>query len=166
MLIWFGLRTACPRENSLWSSAIFLTVQGIIPNFQVVSLAFSRSKKTAIRCCFWILTSLMDISYLNFWDKAWWFLSLRVFGLLSSFLLLFPQCFGWHGLYSAFFRCLSNSGTCMELRTIVMFWPFDPAKNAIQGGAPEGSDTSRSLEIGRGCVGVEACLYYCVGVWR
>ena len=31
---------------------------------------------------------------------------------------------------------------------------FDPAKNAIQGGAPEGSDTSRSLEIGRGCVGV------------
>ena len=49
---------------------------------------------------------------------------------------------------------------------IVMFWPFDPAKNAIQGGAPEGSDTSRSLEIGRGCAGVEACLYYCVGVWK
>ena len=48
----------------------------------------------------------------------------------------------------------------------VMFWPFDPAKNAIQGGAPEGSDTSRSLEIGRSCAGVEACLYYCVGVWR
>ena len=23
----------------------------------------------------------------------------------------------------------------------VMFWPFDPAKNAIQGYAPEGSDT-------------------------
>ena len=23
----------------------------------------------------------------------------------------------------------------------VMFWPFDPAKNAIQGDAPEGSDT-------------------------
>ena len=22
----------------------------------------------------------------------------------------------------------------------VMFWPFDPAKNAIQGDAPEGSD--------------------------
>ena len=22
-----------------------------------------------------------------------------------------------------------------------MFWPFDPAKNAIQGDAPEGSDT-------------------------
>ena len=24
---------------------------------------------------------------------------------------------------------------------IVMFWPFDPAKNAIQGDAPDGSDT-------------------------
>ena len=48
----------------------------------------------------------------------------------------------------------------------VIFWPFDPAKNAIQGGAPEGSDTSLSLEIGRGCAGIEACLYYCVGVWR
>ena len=23
----------------------------------------------------------------------------------------------------------------------VMFWPFDPAKNAIQGDAPEGIDT-------------------------
>ena len=31
---------------------------------------------------------------LNFWDEAWWFLSLRVFGQLSSSLLLFPQRFG------------------------------------------------------------------------
>ena len=29
-------------------------------------------------------------SCLNFWDEAWWFLSLRVFGQLSSSLLLFP----------------------------------------------------------------------------
>ena len=28
------------------------------------------------------------LSCLNFWDEAWWFLSLRVFGLLSSSLLL------------------------------------------------------------------------------
>ena len=28
-----------------------------------------------------------------------------------------------------------------QLSTIVVFWPFDPAKNAIQGDAPEGSDT-------------------------
>ena len=31
---------------------------------------------------------------LNFWDKACWFLSLRVFRLFSSSLLLFPQRFG------------------------------------------------------------------------
>ena len=28
---------------------------------------------------------------LNFWNEAWWFSSLRVFVLLSSSLLLFPQ---------------------------------------------------------------------------
>ena len=28
-----------------------------------------------------------------------------------------------------------------DIETYVMFWPFDPAKNAIQGDAPEGSDT-------------------------
>ena len=38
------------------------------------------------------------VSSLNFWDKAWWFLSLRVFGLLSSSLLLFPQCFSQYVL--------------------------------------------------------------------
>ena len=34
---------------------------------------------------------LLTVSCLNFWDEAWWLLSLRVFGQLSSFLLLFPQ---------------------------------------------------------------------------
>ena len=34
------------------------------------------------------------ICCLNFWDAAWWFLSLRVFKLLSSSLLLFPLHFG------------------------------------------------------------------------
>ena len=34
------------------------------------------------------------ISCLNFWNEACWFLSLRVFGLLYSSLLLFPQRFG------------------------------------------------------------------------
>ena len=45
-----------------------------------------------------------------------WFLSLRVFGLLSSSLLLFLQCFGMIYLL-AFFRCLSNSGIFSELQT-------------------------------------------------
>ena len=31
----------------------------------------------------------MGISCLNFWDEAWWFLSVRVFGLLSSSLLFY-----------------------------------------------------------------------------
>ena len=31
--------------------------------------------------------------------------------------------------------------TKMVKSLTVMFWPFDPAKNAIQGDAPEGSDT-------------------------
>ena len=53
-------------------------------------------------------------SYLNFCDEAWWFLSLRVFRLLSLS-LLFPQCFGQ--CPRAFFRCLSNSGTYKELWT-------------------------------------------------
>ena len=38
------------------------------------------------------------MSCLNFWDKAWWFLSLSIFGLLSSSLLLIPQRFGWYAL--------------------------------------------------------------------
>ena len=47
----------------------------------------------------------MNISCLNFWDKAWWFFSLRVFGLLSSFLWLFPQRFGQYVLWP-------SSGVC------------------------------------------------------
>ena len=35
--------------------------------------------------------SIHSISCLNFWDETCWFLSLRVFELLSSSLLLFPQ---------------------------------------------------------------------------
>ena len=42
---------------------------------------------------------LAQISCLNFWDDACWFLSLRVFGLLSSSLLLFPQRFGRYVLW-------------------------------------------------------------------
>ena len=44
-------------------------------------------------------------SCLNFWDEAWWFLSLRVYGLLSSALWLFPQRFGLYVLWP-------SSGVC------------------------------------------------------
>ncbi len=36
----------------------------------------------------------VQVSCLNFWDEVCWFLSLKVFRLLSSSLLLFPQPFG------------------------------------------------------------------------
>ena len=44
-----------------------------------------------------ILVQDMNLGCLNFWNDSCWFLSLRVFGLLSSSLLLFPQCFRTHG---------------------------------------------------------------------
>ena len=44
-------------------------------------------------------------SCVNFWDEAWWFLSLRVFGLLLSSLLLFPQCFGRYVLWPNSYVC-------------------------------------------------------------
>ena len=60
---------------------------------------------TVKRLYTWFVSQyFVGISCLNFWDEACWFLSLRVFGLLSSYPL-------------AFFRCLSNSGTFTELWT-------------------------------------------------
>ena len=54
------------------------------------------------------------LSCLNFWDEAW-FLSLRVFGILSSSLLLFPQHFGRYVLRP-------SSGVC---RTREPSWNFE-----------------------------------------
>ena len=48
---------------------------------------------------------------LNFWVEAWW---LRIFGLFSSSLLLFPQHFGWYVLRP-------SSGVC---RTWEPTWNF------------------------------------------
>ena len=68
-----------------------------------------------------ILSALINIancyiySCLNFWDEACWFLSLRVFGLLSSPLLLFPQRFSRY-----VFR--PSSGVC---RTREPSWNFE-----------------------------------------
>ena len=46
-----------------------------------------------------ILSTNYALCCLNFWDEAWWFLSLRVFRLLSSSLLLFPQHFSLYVLW-------------------------------------------------------------------
>ena len=55
---------------------------------------------------FWIFSilhfiSFSCLSYLNFWDEAWWFLSFTVFGLLSSSLLLYLQHFSRYVLQSS-----------------------------------------------------------------
>ena len=50
----------------------------------------------------------LQISCLNFWDEAWWFLSLRVFGLLPSSLLFFSQGFGRYVLRSSSGVCCQN----------------------------------------------------------
>ena len=63
-----------------------------------VTLLWDESARSVlVVCCFQVCSSgqpSLVISCLNFWDEAWWFLSLMVFGLLSSFLLLFLQSFG------------------------------------------------------------------------
>ena len=46
-----------------------------------------------LKHCYIFVWTYQCVSCLNFWDEACWFLSLRVFGLLSSSLLLFPQRF-------------------------------------------------------------------------
>ena len=59
-----------------------------LPDWQlIVPLLFFYNNGFGIEKCW------RGISCLNFWDEAW-FLSLRVFGLLSSSSLLFPQSFG------------------------------------------------------------------------
>ena len=61
---------------------------------------------------------LFHISCLNFWDEAWWFLSLRMFGLLSSCLLLFPQ-------HSGRYVFRPSSGVCC-----LNFWLLFPQHEA------------------------------------
>ena len=60
------------------------------------------------------------INCLNFWDEAWWLLSLRVFRLLSSSLLLFSQHFGRYVLWP-------SSGVC---------WTQEPSWNLNPWGSP------------------------------
>ena len=63
-------------------------------------------------------------SCLHFWNEACWFLSLRVFGLFSSSLLLFPQRFGRYVLCQVFVELGNLHGTS----NYVLYW--------IHGGSP------------------------------
>ena len=66
--------------------------------FSVFTVNFSNLVSFGMVMCLLSVVFFPNNSCLNFWDKAWWFLSLRVFGLLSSSLLLFPQRFSWYVL--------------------------------------------------------------------
>ena len=58
-----------------------------------------------------------------FLDEAWWFLSSRVFELLSSSLLLFPQRFGWYVLRPSSGVCWTREPTWnSELRSLLNPW--------------------------------------------
>ena len=65
----------------------------IIQGFWTIVFIFIVIFKT-----FRLICSPVFIRCLNFWDKAWWFLSFRVFGLLSSSLLLYSKRFGQYVL--------------------------------------------------------------------
>ena len=71
----------------------------------------------------YISATSLFISCQNFWGEDWWFLSLRVFRLLSSSLLLFPQPFGWYVLRpsSGFCRTREPSRN-FELRPSLNPW--------------------------------------------
>ena len=90
--------------------------------------------ETELNCCCRrpLMLEILNISCLKFWDEAWWFLSLRVFGLLSSSLLLFPQrlrpiC------PTAFFRCFLHLYPVMA--------------NGIRTGDPCGFNKGRSWKF-------------------
>ena len=51
------------------------------------------------------------------------------------------KIFGWSPFKNKLNAELSLFNIFFLTSYCVMFWPFDQAKNAIQGDAPEGSDT-------------------------
>ena len=82
-------------------------------------------------CCviyklFRLTTNLFIPIYLscrNFWDKACWFLSLRVFGLLSTSLLLFSLRFGRYVLRRSSGVCrIREPSRNFELRPLLNPW--------------------------------------------
>ena len=78
------------------------------PNIQ------SRSHTLKSMYCYNFMTNSLSVPQLSmfkdisFQDEVWWFLSLRIFGLLSSSLLLFPQRFGRYVLRPSSGVCCLN----------------------------------------------------------
>ena len=61
-----------------------------------------------------------NISCLNFWDEACWFLSLRVFGLLSSSSLLFSQCLA--NMSSGLLQVFVKLGNLHRTLNYILYW--------------------------------------------
>ena len=95
--------------NVSWKKKDFIYNNRITHPFTLVRLL--KQPTVAFNCYF------IFLSCVNFWDEAWWFLSLTVFGLLSSSLLLFPQCFGRYVLRPSSSVCRTR-----ELRTTFLYW--------------------------------------------
>ena len=68
------------------------------------------------------LTHMKQISFscLNFWDEVWWFLSLRVFELLSPSLLLFPNVST--DMSSGLLQVFVELGTLHGTLNYVLYW--------------------------------------------
>jgi len=86
--LWLG--TLCQRGSRLWKVGVRpVSCKSFkMPNFQVVSYAFSRSKKIAVACCFWIKASGTKDSKRTTWSVVlrplWKPLCVRVIILFLS----------------------------------------------------------------------------------
>ena len=97
----------CSKPHSSYWKVNFPSLIFICPHLGIFLLGYGFKQ---------ICKQNQNISCLNFSDETGWFLSLGVFGLLSSSLLLFPQHFGRYVLRH-------SSGVC---RTQEPSWNFEP----------------------------------------
>ena len=106
------------------------TVHSRIKKKQVVSRVNERNEIWKRSCV---------ISCLNFWDEAWWFLSLRVFGLLSSSLSS-NETIIWRLQVQSWLQASNNTGI---LNTCKRLWlmeseqktPVDSIKDVVRSSA-------------------------------
>ena len=115
LLEWTGIFIVKPGGTSLRSQHLHRNVRWfvILANFWV---SFSN-------CFHWYIVSgpyQLDISCLNFWDKACWFLLLRVFGLLSSFYCYFHNISA--DMSSSLLQVFVKLGNLHGTSNYVLYW--------------------------------------------
>ena len=121
---WFLFTRPSYDDNHLSDMYVIIKIYFQIWDCVRRVLAFSSNNEPEIKTCIYNdhqfdshLQYKSFISCLNFWDEARWFLSLRVFGLLSLSLLLFPQCFGRYVL-----RVFVELGNLHGTSNYVLYW--------------------------------------------